>query len=158
MRVAPGADAERGLGKTDLQDVLELACGQCAQVAAMRDHAVGLRLQLLEQLPVVTARQVLEDVGFAGVRLNDRDPAVQTRHEVRVNEGLRRRAEAVEIVSEVGAVQRARRSGVWVKLVDLLGHLPLRVCSVILFLSHADGARSLSPGVDETIPYVKASP
>jgi hypothetical protein len=59
VRAAPAADVQRLLCETDLQDVFEFAGGECPQVAAVRNHAVGLGLQLLEQPPIVTAREVL---------------------------------------------------------------------------------------------------
>ena len=108
--VAPAADVQRLLRDADLQDVLEFARGECAQVAAVRDHAVGLRLQFLEQPPVVTAREVLEDVGLARVCLHNGDAAVEAGHEIRVDERLLGRPSRVQIVREIRTVQRARRS------------------------------------------------
>jgi hypothetical protein len=91
-------------------------------IAAVRDHAVGLRLQLLEQPPVVTAREVLQHVGLARVRLHDGDAAVEAGNEIGIDERLLGRPECVQLVGEVSAVQRAGRSGVRIKLQNLRGH------------------------------------
>jgi hypothetical protein len=108
---------------SDLQNVLELAISQRAQVAAVRDHAVGLRLQLLKQTPVVTAREVLQNVGLFGVRLDNGDASVQARDEVRVDERRISRAERAQIMREIRSVQRTMRSGGGVQLHDLCGHV-----------------------------------